>query len=280
MNRGKVEWYLSLVSIQAVLGAGVLWFTPIPLLVLAPIYMFTPAVAAISASLVVGDSLSELGVTIDPNRWYVFAWLLPVVVVAVSVCTGLLLPAVRFAPSQMLFEQPGVPADTSWVVAVAGLFGRGLLLGAILNTGFALGEEVGWRGLLQTELEPYGFWRASLIVGVVWGLWHAPLILAGYNYPNHPYAGVALMTVFTLLLSPIFAYVRYRTRSTVGAALAHGTLNSVAAIPILLLTGASNLFIGIQGISGIAVLAVANLLLYMRAKPTIESLTAPATHEG
>ncbi|WP_340681246.1 CPBP family intramembrane glutamic endopeptidase [Natrinema gelatinilyticum] len=48
----------------------------------------------------------------------------------------------------------------------------------------AFGEEFGWRGLLFLKRSPLGFWRVSLLTGVVWGLWHAPLIVQGYNSPD------------------------------------------------------------------------------------------------
>jgi membrane protease YdiL (CAAX protease family) len=42
-----------------------------------------------------------------------------------------------------------------------------------------LGEEVGWRGLLQRRAEKrWGAVRASLWVGVVWALWHVPMFIA------------------------------------------------------------------------------------------------------
>ena len=45
-----------------------------------------------------------------------------------------------------------------------------------INGLFALGEEYGWRGLLWEAWRPYGIVRANLAIGLVWGLWHAPLI--------------------------------------------------------------------------------------------------------
>ena len=46
-----------------------------------------------------------------------------------------------------------------------------------------LGEEAGWRGyLLPKLLEFMKPWKAVLLTGVIWGLWHAPVIACGFNY--------------------------------------------------------------------------------------------------
>ena len=50
---------------------------------------------------------------------------------------------------------------------------------------------------LQRELAELGLWKSSWVIGVIWGFWHAPLILQGHNYPQHPWAGVFMMTVMT-----------------------------------------------------------------------------------
>jgi membrane protease YdiL (CAAX protease family) len=52
-----------------------------------------------------------------------------------------------------------------------------ILVGTFLGGGQ---EEFGWRGFAQPELqERYGAFRAALVVGVFWGLWHLPQFLPG-----------------------------------------------------------------------------------------------------
>ena len=58
----------------------------------------------------------------------------------------------------------------------------GIMAGFTINGLFAFGEEYGWRGVLMDELRPLGAFKANLLTGVMWGFWHAPVILLGFNY--------------------------------------------------------------------------------------------------
>jgi hypothetical protein len=94
---------------------------------------------------------------------------------------------------------------------------------------------------------------------VVWGLWHAPLIVAGFNYPEHPWAGVFLMTVSVLLHAPLFSYICLKSNSVVAAAILHGTENGLSVLATMGLDGGNDLLVGPTGLAGILVLLVANL---------------------
>lgn len=57
-------------------------------------------------------------------------------------------------------------------------------------------EEFGWRGYAQQPLqECYGITKASLIIGAVWGIWHAPLwIMPGDGHSSYSFLAFLLMT--------------------------------------------------------------------------------------
>ncbi|MBF4634514.1 CPBP family intramembrane metalloprotease [Agreia pratensis] len=98
---------------------------------------------------------------------------------------------------------------------------------AIVSSSFAaFGEELGWRGWLLPNLRPLGTWPALLITGVIWGVWHSPIILLGYNYGRTDLVGVALMTAWCVLLGIIFGWLRLRTASVWPAVIAHGAINA------------------------------------------------------
>ena len=81
-----------------------------------------------------------------------------------------------------------------------------------------------------------GQWMALVTSGAIWGVWHAPLVLRGLNYPDHPRLGVLLMTVFCILLGILFGWLRLASRSVWPATIAHATLNGIGALPVVVLT--------------------------------------------
>jgi membrane protease YdiL (CAAX protease family) len=78
-----------------------------------------------------------------------------------------------------------------------------LLLSLVLSiiTG-AMGEELGWRGFLLPRLQQrLDALRSSLIVGVIWALWHLPLwFLPGYGWDAIPYWTFALSAISISIL--------------------------------------------------------------------------------
>ena len=96
----------------------------------------------------------------------------------------------------------------------------------LLLTPFSLGEEWGWRGYLLPKLLPLGQWPALLISGAIWGIWHAPLIVLGANYPGHPVLGILLMTINCTIIGTILGWTRLATGSIWPAVLGHAGFNA------------------------------------------------------
>jgi membrane protease YdiL (CAAX protease family) len=121
----------------------------------------------------------------------------------------------------------GLPPVVFWLAIAA----DSLLLTPILNLVFFFGEEYGWRGYLQGELVKLGKVRGLLLVGVIWGVWHTPIIVMGHNYPGHPLAGSVLMVFCTIVLSFLFGFAVLKSGSVWLAAFLHGVNNNV--VPFL-----------------------------------------------
>ncbi len=149
------------------------------------------------------------------------------------------------------------PAST----LLAGLFITSLFVGPTINGLAAFGEEFGWRGYLLPKLMPLGKLRAYLLIGVIWGLWHAPLILMGFNYPGYPLLGVIGMSAMTTALGIFLNEMTLRYRSSILAGSIHGAFNGQGyGIWRQLFPTVNPLLGGITGLVGIAVLTLLGLI--------------------
>ena len=144
--------------------------------------------------------------------------------------------------------------------------GGALVAGYTINAVFAFGEELGWRGYLLKTLHNKKFLHVSLITGIVWGIWHFPLILLGHNYPQNPVAGVGMMIILCILLSPMMTYIVIKSKSVITAAIFHGSNNAIAGIVILYIVGGNDLTNGITGLAGFLALLLVNLAFYLYDK--------------
>ena len=142
--------------------------------------------------------------------------------------------------AQTLRSQLGV--STLSYLLQNGLFA--VLLAPAINMFPALGEEVGWRGYMMPRLkERFGLLNGRLLGGVVWGIWHWPLmLLVGYeygtNYLGAPLLGLVVWCVVCFALNTLLDILYEKTESIWVPAIAHGAFNAIAALPQVLVTPA------------------------------------------
>ena len=220
---------------------------------------FAPAIAAFAVrKWITREGFADAGLALNLRKWryFVVAWLLPVIatgcIVVVAVLLGVgapdfsLLRGIEYL-SRLSGRAPAhLPAHPWLVLAI--LPPTAIL--AILATPILLGEEFGWRGYLQLRLLPGRPLASAVATGVLWGVWHYPLLLRGYDFPENRLAGLLVMPCTTILLSIIFGWLRLKTGSVWAAALAHSATNSIGVSLSLLLFGggASLLFVSYLGI--------------------------------
>ena len=171
--------------------------------------MFTPLLAVILTQIIFKEPvLKNLGISFKINRWWWLGWLLmPLIAFAVLGVT-LLMPGAQWTPDNDMLQKvmQSLPEGIGiWVIMVIAVI-SGLMSGITFNAVFAFGEEIAWRDFLMKEFKGQKFLVAALWIGIIWGLWHAPLILNGHNYPQHPVVGVFMMVPFCLLLTPMLMY--------------------------------------------------------------------------
>ncbi len=201
--------------------------------------MWAPGISAILVTLLVEKKpFSALRLnTLGAKRFYLWAWLLPIVFVILGGMVTLLLGMAELDLSFSMIREamqaaPGgetVPAGVVVALQVLSAF----TLAPVINMLFTLGEELGWRGWLLPNLLPLGQRKAILLSNVIWGVWHAPVIVQGHNYPGYPVLGVFMMIVFCLLIGTILSWLTINANSPWVAALGHGSVNAVAGLPIL-----------------------------------------------
>lgn len=268
-----LTFFLNYLLIILYFALGGKWVMPGSLIV-STTYMFIPMVVAIIVQkLMYKEPVKEpLGISFKLNWWFLVAWLLPAIIAFVTLGVSLLIPAVEYSPEmagiferfeslltpeqlqEMKNQATAFPVHPIWI----GLL-QGLIAGITINAVAGFGEELGWRGFLQKELGYLGFWKSSILIGLIWGIWHAPIILQGHNYPEHPQVGVLMMIIFTLLLSPIFSYVRLKAKSVIAAAIIHGSLNATIGLPLMVIKGGNDLTVGGTGFSGFVALFLTNI---------------------
>jgi uncharacterized protein len=213
------------------------------ILVVAIALMWPPAFGAyVARRWVEGDDFSDAGLRWGPRSFLALGWFLPPLLTLAAMLASL--PIFPFDPTfaslRSMLAQPGgdgPPLSVQTLVVIQIV--SGLTVGVLINSVFAFGEEFGWRGyLLPRLMERFGPWRGILGHGLIWGLWHAPLIgLTGYNYPGHPVAGVFLFAIFCTLMGVIFGWLRLASNSVLPPTIAHASLNAIGAAPLFLLTG-------------------------------------------
>jgi len=137
-------------------------------------------------------------------------------------------------------------------IIILGMSMMTLVVTPFINSLFAFGEELGWRGYLLPKLMPLGKPKAYALMGLVWGLWHAPLVWIGFNYPGYPLLGIFWMTALVTGLGIYINELSLRHRSTLLAAWMHGVFNSQGyGIWRLLFPDVNPLWGGMTGLAAI-----------------------------
>ena len=243
------------------------------------IYMFFPMLTALVLQAIKKEKFNHTGLVRFKFTWtWVVAWMLPVVMVLVCILINGCFPSIKLEYSaEQLISQYKVPAEQQDLVreqltklpvvfmVISTVF-SGLLAGITINALFAFGEEYGWRNYLVDALRGEKFWKAAFCIGIVWGIWHFPLIMSGHNYPNEPYWGVLLMVIMCILLGAIELYFVLKTKSMIIAAIMHGTFNALSGLVIYFVQGGNDFLNGMTGLAGFITMVITIVCLWIYDK--------------
>ena len=144
-----------------------------------------------------------------------------------------------FESIQAILQEKGVSQSTiplSSLVLIQIL--ASLTCAPFLNSFFALGEEIGWRGYLYPALRGrFSLVQTHVLLALIWSLWHLPINLQGYNYGlsyfAYPVLGVVAMFLFCFSLGILLSWLLEKTGSIWTSALIHGAITATAGLGLL-----------------------------------------------
>lgn len=247
--------------------------------------MFVPALCVLATRLITREGFknSRLAVNFSGGRWKscVAAWLLPPVLCTLGAVAYFLIYPEQFDASHSYIirqsaemgvtitsEQMEQKVILDIIVAV--------IMAPLLNVVTCFGEEWGWRGYMMPKLRKrIKFIPAVFIGGLIWGLWHAPLIAMGHNYGTEyagaPWLGIAMMCLFCIVLGTLFTWWTERAGSVWPAVIGHGAVNGFAGAPMYFIADNNHALLGptaagLIGCSALFIAAVVVMILQSRLK--------------
>lgn len=162
-----------------------------------------------------------------------------------------------------------------------------VVIGPVINIIPTLGEELGWRGYLLPKLRMLLSDRTALIVtGLIWGVWHMPVIVMGHNYgteyAGYPWLGILAMIVFCVALGTIEGYMSIKLESVIPAAMIHSVVNAGAGFTIYMAKAGYNPILGptIAGFIGGLPFIVVAVVLLIKAGNKLSYTKTPAAASG
>ena len=217
--------------------------------------MWSPAVAGLVTTFIYQRNLRGMGWGIGKPKYYLIAYLTPIIYASIVYLSVWVLGL-----GKVNFSALG----DSWVMGVLNTLTLGVLTAAIS----AVGEEIGWRGLLIPQLARLGtFTQTAIISGIIWGIWHIPLIIGGgYSSGAPTWYAIACFMVEIIGVSFAFAYVRLASGSIWPALLLHATHNSFiqSALDKLTVDTGSTVYFTTEFGLGLALMGVVVGLIFWR----------------
>jgi membrane protease YdiL (CAAX protease family) len=203
----------AVVSAIAIAKGSVTWAIPA---------MAVPALASTVARFALHEGFGEVGWRLRDRKVLKYVGLglmLPIVVGTVAYGTA-------WAAGLAAFRPDGTGPR---VALLAGGVVQAVIIVTLITWPLALGEEMGWRGYMLPRLIQAGVPHPLVASGVIWGFWHAPLVLGGIYYADSPsrLLAASLLIVSTTAGGLIYAWFWLATRSIWPCVAMHAAWNAV-----------------------------------------------------
>jgi len=214
--------------------------------------------------------------------WYIIPTLIVPIIVILLI--GLILTVSGFATlsgKPFLFKDGMVEiqkiplvagSHTQSIVFFVLNFILSLFVQSLLGSIVTIGEEFGWRGYAQEKLiRKFGLNRGIILLGLIWGYWHLPIGLMGWNFPDHPILGALLLTpIGTTFIGIYHGWLYLRSRSIWMPTLTHAASNLAFSVLMMeMITRHNELFLQLSWIAGWGLIAIICLISLNRTKPVL-----------
>jgi membrane protease YdiL (CAAX protease family) len=216
--------------------------------------MWSPAAASVVARLVLREGFADVSFRLGGRRgWKAIggALLFPIILGLIAYGTAWAIGLVKFNPKPIALAAQYIGNPASPTVTFLINLAVAATIVTIYSVRTAAGEEIGWRGYMLTRLIDAGLPKPILASGLIWGLWHVPLILGGVYLVGPPPVLVAVLWMVTATaFSFVFARLRLETGSVWPAIMLHSAWNAIiqAAFDPASTGARAELWIGESGI--------------------------------
>ncbi|MFC1502284.1 lysostaphin resistance A-like protein [bacterium] len=282
MKNKNVHWkYLTVVFILSYIWQLVIYFTGDLDSKFFPLLMVFPAIVAIVFRIINKEGFRNVGWGL--RKWW---YIIPALIVPIGVVlgAGFLLTSLNLATlseNHFLFKDgmvevlkiPLVLGNHLQNIAFFTLnFILSLFVQSLFGSIVTMGEEFGWRGYIQEKMiKNFGLNRGLILLGAIWGLWHLPIGLMGWNFPKLPVLGAFILTPLSTIFMGIFiGWLYLRSKSIWIPALAHAVMNLTAVLLLNeLIMQQDNIILKLTFMAAWGIVAAICLISLNRKKPML-----------
>ena len=191
--------------------------------------MWCPGISALITMKILKRSFKELGWKWGKTKYQIRSYVLPIIYALIAYVIIWIFGWGKFYNSEFvssISNSLGINELDDKLVITLFILLMGTV-GFIQSAIFALGEEIGWRGFLVPELSKYlGFTKTSLISGLIWGIWHLPILLfADYNSGTPVWYSMTCFVILVISISFIYTWFRMKSGSLWTAVILHASHN-------------------------------------------------------
>lgn len=280
MKNTNSPWcYLAVVFLLSYLGELIMYLTGDADFKFLPLVMLIPALTAIAFRIINKEGFRNVGWGLR-KWWYVISSVVvPLTVIASIAAIFSTLNWATISDKHFVFKDglltiqkiPMILGNQAQGLVFFGLnLTLSLFVQSLIGSVITIGEEFGWRGYVQEKLiRRFGLNRGLILLGIIWGFWHLPIGLMGWNFPEHPVLGALFLTpISTVFLGIYLGWLYLRSKSIWLPTLAHAACNLTATLLLNeLIMQRNELYLQLSLIVAWGVIAGLCLISLNRKKP-------------